>query len=216
MPNEVLEGELFKSYHAALEASAKEVTDCKAIAARLLAVRLDGSLEQEQWATDYGRKIDALHKAIEARRDNDKRPWWLNYKAIQDAPKEALDLLASIRAHLKAEIKRSALARQAAQAPSLELAAATGAGPSELASMAAATSRVADGARLDTAWTWAPADGGPRPVHVGEAVARGLQIPAEYWILDTKRLDREARTNDGRDLPPGALRVNDPRVVFTP
>lgn len=190
MSDQAIEGELFKSYREALAASAKEIVDSKALATQLLAVRCE-TLEQEQWAADYGNRIAAVRRAIEARRDLAKKPWWDNYNAIQKAPKEAIDLLLKIEAHFKAEIKRSSTARLASQAAALQ--AAAPAGPAEIARAAAETSGKAEGVTLAEHWTWAPADGGERPTTIAEAYARGLAIPPEYFLLDVKRLDREAR-----------------------
>lgn len=209
MSDEVLEGELFKSYRAALEASNREIVDSKALATQLLAVRCE-TLEQEQWAADYGNRIAVVRKAIEHRRDLAKKPWWDNYNAIQKAPKEAIDLLLQIEAHFKAEIKRSSRARLASQAAALQ--AAIPAGPAEIARTVEATSGKADGVTLAEHWTWAPADGGERPATIAEAYARGLAIPPEYFLLDTKRLDREAREQKSAFAVTGCIAKRDDQV----
>jgi hypothetical protein len=181
--------ELFASFAEAKAAS----TDTATHAEQILAIESIDGAEQEAWVTARGREIAAMRKAIDER----QKRWLAPVKAIEATIKgfdavmfrgkitPAAKLLESCSQHLGSLMdaaRRRAAAAQAALLPAARSA------EEVTAALAVLQPKPAGFVEVES-WSWSVVD--------------LAKIPAEYFVLDTARLDREADAHKGALAVPG-------------
>ncbi len=204
--------DLFASYEAAVAASEVALTQARTIEPTVTACVI-ANPEQAQWAGAAGQAIAKTRRELEARRDDAAKPLYKAYKAARDGFTPAIKLLDRLESHLADGLKAYGKAQAEAQAKALAEIAPTAA-PAEIQRTIAATSADVDGVSHRQHWVAVGADGKPLPANPLEAAARGLAIPAEYWILDAPKLHALARTLKDAMAVTGVKAVDEKTVVF--
>ncbi len=181
--------ELFASFAEAKAAGSETATHAEQI---LAIERIDGA-EQETWATERGREIAALRKAIDAR----QKKWLAPVRELEATirgfdsvtfrgePIAAAKLLESCSKHLAALVGASRQRSAAAQAALLPAARSQ----EEVAEALAVLQPKPTGFVEREHWGWTVTDIGA--------------VPPVYFTLDVSRLDREAAEHKGALSIPG-------------
>lgn len=199
----------FASYTETMDASRKALLDAQQCATPLLAAKVT-TPEQLQWAATVGKQVAGVRRQVEQRRDRAAKPWYQAYKAIREQAAEAVAILAQIERHLQDEVRAYNQRLADEQARALQAAAT----PAEIQRTVAAIAPAPTGVHERERWEWGMADGGPPPANLLAAQQRGLAIPAEYWILDEKKISANVREKKDATQIPGVVPAQRNTVVF--
>lgn len=165
------------------------------LAPTLLALRVTTPAEA-QFATDVAHQVRETKRGLEAERDAAVKPLNAVVKKIRGWFKPAIERLEEIEGHLRVEIMRHRQALEAAQAAAL----ATATTHAEVAQAVAVLAPKPVGLSERTAWKWEVAD--------------AAAIPAEYYVLDTARIDREVRASKDQTTIPGIRVIREAVAVL--
>jgi len=206
-----LPADLFESYNEALAASRKAQSEADQVEAWIESQPVE-TPEQVAWAAKAGKFVADQAKQLDAWRKRAKAPWLAASKAIDSEFMPAIKKLRAVKQALAGRIKAIEQAKAEAQAKALmESAPQT---PEQIERAVNVLTPPPENTQMRERWTWKVTDGGDPPATLDEAKRRGLQIPDDYWILDTARLDRESRGLKSSLSVPGIEPELDHTVVF--
>lgn len=152
-----------------------------------------------QFASDAAHQLRGSMKAFAAERDKAIGPLEGVVKTVRGWFAPHLKLGDEILAHLRDQLGAFQTRMEAEQRAAL-LQAAERSSPEEVKAAVAIVSPAPAGVQHRTTWSY-------------EIVDRAL-IPAEYWVLDTKRLEAEARARKGELSIPGVKPVANRTAVL--
>lgn len=166
------------------DVAAQAFATAKQMGEQLLAAQVT-TAEQAQWATNAAHEVWTQKRALEAERDKVAKP--LRKLATDHAKrwKPAIDVLTQCEQHLKTQALQFQQAERRRQAEALQ--AATN--QTEVAAAVAVLAPTPVGLQERSTWAWEVTD--------------LAKVPREYFVLDTARLDREARDQKGELAVPG-------------
>jgi hypothetical protein len=171
------------------------VTAAEALSTTMLSVEVDSAAKLE-WAVAVGHQVREYKRSLEKERDDIAKP--LRALATQHTKrwKPAIDMLQSIETHLKRQIVTFQTAERARQTAALAQAAT----PAEVVQAVEALAPTPRGVQERESWSY-------------EIVDVAL-VPREYFVLDTARLEREAREQKAAFAVPGTKPVRKVTAVF--
>ena len=141
--------------------------------------------EQAQWAIDAAHQLRQHQKALEAEKEFVAKPLRDLARKHSQRWKPAIDAVGRAIAHLKTQALGYQAYERARQAAALQAATSQ----AEVAQAVAVVAPSSKGLQERVAWTWEVED--------------LTKVPREYFVLDTARLDREAREKKGELAVPG-------------
>lgn len=170
-------------------------TSTQAFVTQLMSVRAIDSRENAQWAADTLKSIGEAQKHLKSQMDEAIKPLNKVVKTIRGWFSPALKQLDGLEGHYKLLLK----AWREREAKAIQASIADAQSQAEIEQTVAVVQQQISGVRYREAWKW-------------ELVDANL-VPREYWVLDTARLDREARTQKSELNVPGIRPVRDEIVV---
>lgn len=183
---------------ALVQARAQQSSSSSAVLAAYRQVPIN-TAGMQAWATDTAKQLAAILKQIEAEEQSAIGPLNAVIKTIRGWFSFKKEIEAT-RVHLRDAAFEFGQQAAAEQRRLLATAAETGAGQAEIAAAVAAS-------------VPAPQGLGSRDCWRARVVDRS-KVPAEYWVLDEARLDREAKASKGTAVVPGIEFYNEPTAVL--